>query len=201
MRIIGGSAKGRRLKCPKGLDIRPTTDKVREAVFDIIGQDQSGISVLDLFSGTGSLGIECLSRGAKRAVFIDLSESSIGIIRENLSSGGLGGFGIVLRHDLRKGLPVKHPAMQEKFSLIFLDPPYGKGYVLPLLGELSDRGILEKRSLVIVECAKTEALPGWVGNLSMTDTRIYGDTQINIYSNEVIPCANELPSTPEPSIP
>jgi len=186
MRITGGEAKGRLLSVPKGMDIRPTSDRVREAVFDVLGQDLSGLKVLDLFAGTGSLGIEALSRYAQHAVFIDKSQRSVEIIKKNLALCGYQGSGTVLKKDLKKGLPSTHPVLQQVFDLIFLDPPYGKDLITPLLEKISFAGILSSGSRVVAESSKTENLPHHIGILELADTRRYGDTKINIYFNEVI---------------
>jgi 16S rRNA (guanine966-N2)-methyltransferase len=185
MRITGGQVKGRRLASPKGLNIRPSSDQVREAIFNIIGQDLSGLRVLDLFAGTGSLGLEALSRGAHRAVFIDYSQKSINLIKQNLGLCGYQGSGVVLRRELRKARRRGPFPLKEKFDLVFLDPPYGKNLIPFLLEELSANEILSPRSRVVAESSKNERLPRLLGNLEMGDTRIYGDTRISIYACEV----------------
>jgi 16S rRNA (guanine966-N2)-methyltransferase len=184
MRITGGEAKGRLLISPKGMDIRPTSDRVREAIFNIIGHDLSGLKVLDLFAGTGSLGLEALSRSAKLSVFIDNAQRSIKIIKKNLASCGYQESGIILKRDLKKGISPNHPVLQQSFGLVFLDPPYGKNLIVPSLEKLSE-GILSNEARVVAEFSKTEKLPHIIRNLEMADTRRYGDTRINIY--EVIP--------------
>jgi len=153
MRITGGKAKGRILASPRGMDIRPTTDRVREAIFNIIGHDLSGLKVLDLFAGTGILGIEALSRGAGLVIFIDKSQRSIKLIKKNLAICGYQSSGKILKLDLRMGIPKSHPVLNGSY--------------------------------VIAELSKTENLPRAIGNLEMADTRIYGDTKITIYTNEV----------------
>jgi 16S rRNA (guanine966-N2)-methyltransferase len=185
MRITGGEAKGRVLASPKGMDIRPTSDRVREAIFNIIGQDLSGRKVLDLFAGTGSLGLEALSRFAQHAVFIDNSQNSIKIIMKNLAACGFKGSGTILKRDLKKGFALNHPMLRQHFDLIFLDPPYGKDLIIPLLGTFEATEILSNEARVIAESSKSEKLPRAVGNLEMADTRKYGDTRITIFSNEV----------------
>ncbi|MBW2217733.1 MAG: RsmD family RNA methyltransferase, partial [Deltaproteobacteria bacterium] len=102
MRITGGQVKGRIIASPKGMNIRPTSDRVREAIFNLIGQDLSGLKVLDLFAGTGSLGLESLSRGTQHAVFIDNSQQALKLIRKNLVTCGFENSGTVLRRDLKK---------------------------------------------------------------------------------------------------
>ncbi len=185
MRITGGQAKGRILASPKGQKIRPTADHVREAIFNIIGQDLSGLKVLDLFAGTGSFGLEALSRGALCALFIDNSRESTNLIRKNLMLCGYVDAGIVLRRELKRGLPANHAHLRKGVDLVFIDPPYGKDSIPPLLRELSRRDLLSRGSRVIAESRKTEKLPAAVGNLRMTDTRSYGDTRISLYEYEV----------------
>jgi len=181
MRITGGQAKGRLLASLKGRDIRPTSDRVREAVFSLIGQDVTDFKVLDLFAGTGCLGIEALSRGASRALFIDNSIQAIKLIKKNLARCGYESLGFVWKKDLSKGLPRKHPLLKEKFHLIFLDPPYEEKMIPPLLGELSDRDLLASPSIAVAESFKAETLPEVLGKLQMVSSRIYGETKISIY--------------------
>lgn len=185
MRITGGQARGRLLASPRGQKIRPTADHIREAIFNIIGQDLSGLKVLDLFAGTGSFGLEALSRGALSVLFIDNSRESTTLTRKNLMICGYVDAGIVLRRELKKGLPADHPHLKKGVDLVFIDPPYEKGSVPPLLRQLSTGDLLSRGSRVITESRKTEKLPAAVGNLRMTDTRSYGDTRISVYEYEV----------------
>ncbi len=183
MRITGGQAKGRLLVPPKGMAIRPTTDKTREAIFNIIGHDLSGLKVLDLFAGTGSLGIEALSRNAKHCIFIDFSLQSIKLVKKNLAICGYQSLGTILRKDLKKGLPLSHPQLQQRFDLIFLDPPYGKNLIMPLLEHLSSTNVLSNGCRVVAELSKKEKFTvSSIGDLQSADTRIYGDTMIIIYA-------------------
>lgn len=183
MRITGGQAKGHLLASFKGLNIRPTPDKVREAIFNIIGQDLSGFNVLDLFAGTGSLGLEALSRGSKKAVFIDSSRQSVSVIKKNLALCMYKDSGTVFRSDLRKGLPTSRYFKKDLFNLVFLDPPYGKNLLPVLLDDLSSKGVLSFGSRVVAESSKIEVLSASCGKISMVDTRTYGDTKITIYEN------------------
>ncbi len=184
MRITGGQARGRLLISPKGLDIRPTSDHVREAIFNIIGQDLSGLIVLDLFAGTGSLGIESLSRGALRALFIDKSQKAINLIKKNLALLGYDGISAILKRDLSNGIPSNHALLNDAFDLVFLDPPYGKGLLPVLLEGLSKKGSLSPKSLVIAESSKKDSILLSFSNLQMVDTRSYGDTKISVYAYE-----------------
>lgn len=184
MRITGGQVRGRILANPKGLDIRPTTDQIREAIFSIIGQDLSGLRVLDLFAGTGSLGLEALSRGALQALFIDNSPQSIALIKKNLALCGFQDSGIILKRDLRRQILLTSALKTELFDLVFLDPPYGKNIIPSLLEDLTPRDMLSSTSQVIAESSKTESLPSRVGNLHTIDIRLYGDTKITLYAHK-----------------
>jgi 16S rRNA (guanine966-N2)-methyltransferase len=182
MRITGGKSKGRHLSSLKGRSVRPTSDKVREAIFNLIGQDITGLKVLDLFAGTGSLGIEALSRGAVFSLFIDYSRLSVKVIQKNLILCDYKNSGFILKKDLRNGLPTGHPMFKEGFDLVFIDPPYGKDLIHPVLKELSNGEILVPTAIVVTESFKTDALPFIAGDFHQVDTRIYGKTKIDIYS-------------------
>ena len=183
MRIIGGRLKGRSLSTPKGLLIRPTSDRVRESIFDILGQNLSGLNVLDIFSGTGSLGLEALSRGAEYAVFIDRLRKSIDLIKKNLNLCGFRDSGMTLQRDLSRGIPWGHPLLMKQFDLVFLDPPYAKDLVPPVLAGLSKGKRLSRGVRVIAESGKATSLPSSFPSLEMVDTRVYGDTKISFYES------------------
>ena len=184
MRITGGQLKGRLLVSPRGLGIRPTSDRVREAIFNIIGQDLHGLKVLDLFAGTGVLGLETLSRGASSVVFADISLQSIKLIRKNLALCEHQDSGVIIRRDLRNGIRRMHILSKQVCDLVFLDPPYGKNFIPLLLSELSTMDILSNRSRVVAESSKTEILPVSFETLERVDTRSYGDTKISVYAYE-----------------
>ncbi len=181
MRITGGQAKGRLLFSPRGLRIRPTTDQVRESIFSIIGQDLSGLKVLDLFAGTGALGLEALSRGADCALFIDNSPQSMRLIKRNLELCGYYERGIVFKRDLKRGIPWSHPFFDQEIDLVFMDPPYGKDFLPPLLEELSTGKGLSSRAQIVTESFKKFDPPALGGALGLQDSRSYGDTRISIY--------------------
>ena len=178
MRIVAGRLKGRPLAGPKSDGIRPTTDRMRESLFNILthGYDDAieGARVLDLFAGTGALGIEALSRGSAFAVFADIGTVARGLLRDNVETLGLGGVTRILRRDATKLGPV---APFEPFSLVFLDPPYGKGLGEVALGSALAGGWLAPEALVILEdYAKAEiVLPA---GLDLVDRREAGDTQL-----------------------
>lgn len=185
MRITGGEMKGRMLASLKGMEIRPTSDRVREAIFDLIGHELHGKTVLDLFAGTGSLGLEALSRGADTAVFVDHSQKALTMLRKNIGLCKFEHCARVIKKDLRKGLPKTPPSVVKEFHLVFLDPPYGKGYIPLVLEDLSSSAIFAARCLIVAESSKKEQPLSKVGPIAMRDTRSYGDTRITIYSYEV----------------
>ena len=176
--------RGRRLASFKGLEIRPTSDRVREAIFDLLGHDLRGEKVLDLFAGTGSLGIEALSRGAAWALFIDHSPKAMELIGKNLKLCGLEAQGFALRKDLLKKFPRTHRLLEEKMDLVFVDPPYRKSMILPVLEELSHRKILGSSSILVAQSEKREVLPPRVKRLQAVNSRTYGETRITIYRYE-----------------
>lgn len=185
LRVTGGRLRGQRLAPLKGMRIRPTSDRVREAIFNIIGQDLADLRVLDLFAGAGSLGIEALSRGASEALFVDRSPEALGLVRKNLGLCGLEKQAVVLKRDLRKGLPAASAFFESPFDLVFLDPPYERGLLPPLLKELGGCKVLVPGALVIAETSKGEDLSTSFGRLQAVGVRLYGDTKISIFSCEL----------------
>jgi 16S rRNA (guanine966-N2)-methyltransferase len=181
MRITGGKARGRILASLKGSKIRPTSDRVREAIFSLIGQDTTGLRVLDLFAGTGCLGIEAMSRGATEAVFVDNSFQSIKLIEKNLSLCEFESVVSVLKKDLSKGFPEASPLMKEKFDLVFIDPPYKKKVIPQVVTELSEREILSSSAIVVAETLKADTMSDTLGNLYLDNSKTYGQTKISIY--------------------
>lgn len=145
MRVITGAARGRKLREPAGMDIRPTADQVKESIFNIIQGDVEGRSCLDLFSGTGQLGIEALSRGASACVFVDADRTAVQLTKENLSLTGLPG-GQVFQSDALRFLETK-----EKYDLIFVDPPYRAGLYAPVLERIKDFDKLRTGGIIVVE--------------------------------------------------
>lgn len=189
MRIISGWAKGRRLSTPsgQGKDIRPTSDRAREALFSIIGSRVVGAKVLDLFAGTGALALEALSRGANHIVFVDCNRQSLNIIKRNIQVCKPADAAVTLqivRYDLRKGIPprILPSETDQLYDLIFLDPPYSQGLSLKTLEYLANGNLLAEGGLVIAEERSTEQLPEQLGVLVLTDQRIYGDTGFWFYS-------------------
>jgi 16S rRNA (guanine966-N2)-methyltransferase len=178
MRIVGGRFKGRTLKGPASDAIRPTSDRLRESLFNILVHAYDapieGARVMDLFAGTGALGIEALSRGADFALLVDQGAEANAIIRANIEALGVGQFACLMRRDVRK---LGRAPEGERYDIAFLDPPYGKGLAPPALAALRDGGWLEKDALVLIEeTAQGEvALPQ---GFALRETRRFGDTQI-----------------------
>ncbi|MEA4955315.1 MAG: 16S rRNA (guanine(966)-N(2))-methyltransferase RsmD [Pseudoflavonifractor sp.] len=155
MRIISGTARGRRLKELPGLDTRPTTDKVKESIFNIVQFDVEGRRVLDLFGGTGQLGIEALSRGAERAVFVDASREPAKVIQENLELTGFSQRARVVRGDALSFLST----CREKFGLAFLDPPYATDLLEQALKQMAAIDIMSENGIIVCESALEKDLP------------------------------------------
>jgi len=176
VRVVGGRLKGRNLASPSSRDIRPTADRLRESVFNILihayGDPITGARVLDLFAGTGALGIEAISRGATFTLFVDNGAEARALLRNNVEALGLGGVTKVYRRDATNLGPV-HPV--EPFSLVFLDPPYGKGLAEQALASLRDGGWLTSGALLVVEEAKAAQLAAPDGFTEL-ERRIYDDT-------------------------
>ena len=180
MRIVGGQLRGRTLAAPKSQAIRPTADRLRESLFNILlhayGDPVSGARVLDLFAGTGALGLEALSRGAAFALFIDDGAQARALLRENVAALGLGGVTRIFRRDATR-LGTAHPV--EPFALAFLDPPYGQGLAEKALVSAQTGGWLTSDALVVVEEAAKAAFAAPEGYEEL-ERRVYDDTALII---------------------
>ncbi len=183
MRVISGLAGGRRLFSVKGLNTRPTADKVKTALFNILGSLVIDSVVLDLFAGTGALGVEALSRGARKAYFIDLNEAAIKVIQRNLELTGLAASAVVFRNDARRALAIL-ARQGHKLDLIFIDPPYNQGLVEPVLQEIGSRSLLTGNGWIIVETSSKEKLPASIGGLNLNRQENYGDNMLSFYRPE-----------------
>lgn len=155
MRVISGSARGLKLKAPEGMNTRPTTDRIKESLFNIIASELYDISFLDLFSGSGGIGIEALSRGAESAVFVDSSRESIDIIKDNIKRAKFDERSTVLKSDALSALN-QLGNKGSKFDIIFMDPPYSKGFVEPVLEAVVRYELLKAKGFIIVEQAIDE---------------------------------------------
>jgi len=178
MRVVGGRLRGRPLVGPKSQAIRPTADRLRESLFNVLvhayGDPIGGARVLDLFAGTGALGIEALSRGAAFALFVDESAEARALLRENLAALGLGGVSRIFRRDAARLGPA-HPV--EPFALAFLDPPYGQNLAAKALASAREGGWLVPDALILVEEA-TESQFAAPEGFTELERRAYDDTQI-----------------------
>jgi 16S rRNA (guanine(966)-N(2))-methyltransferase RsmD len=180
MRIVGGIARGRRLRAPKGRLVRPTADRVKEAVFSILESRESstGRCVLDLFAGAGTLGIEALSRGASEAVFVEPSRSASDAIRDNLRVAGL--VGEVLAMPADRAIK-RLAAAGRRFDRVFLDPPYGEGWIGRTLSALDAADLVVEGGLLVVEHGRGEEAAPEVGRFTQELGRRYGDTRVALY--------------------
>jgi 16S rRNA (guanine966-N2)-methyltransferase len=177
MRVVAGRLKGRTIAAPSSREIRPTADRLREALFNILvhayGDPVEGARVIDLFAGTGALGIEALSRGAQFALFVDNGAEARALLRQNVEALALGGVSKVYRRDATRLGPA-HP--MPPFTLALLDPPYGKGLGETALAALRDGGWLAPQALVVVEEAKAAAFKAPEG-FEELERRAYDDTE------------------------
>ena len=180
MRVITGKAKGIILNTPDGLQTRPTSDRVKEALFSVIQFDIAGANVLDLFAGTGQLGIEALSRGANRAVFIDAADSACKLVKNNLKKTKLDMQAQVIRSDYMSYLR----STREKFSIIFLDPPYAEEFLENALKIITEIDILQSGGIIVAERPLGKELSLEFPGYSRTKDYKYGNTLICIYRKE-----------------
>ncbi|MDO4869784.1 MAG: 16S rRNA (guanine(966)-N(2))-methyltransferase RsmD [Bacillota bacterium] len=185
MRVITGKYKGRKLNSPENYDIRPTTDKAKEALFSILTAEIYGSRVLDLFAGTGSLGIEALSRGAEYCVFGDSSRTGVGLIKSNLQHCNVEEETKVIAGDFRKTLMNLasriEDGLEEKFDIILLDPPYNKGMLPEAIRMISEGDILAEDGVIVAEHRKEEELPEEIGRFNKEKERRYGIVKLSIY--------------------
>ncbi len=179
MRVSGGIGRGRRLKAPSGAAIRPTSDKVKQALFNILGEKAAGSVFLDLFAGAGGIGIEALSRGAERVVFVDASRSSLDVIKQNIGQMGFGNKAQVAASKAEAFL--KKPS--GPYDIVFLDPPYAEE-LQPLLELVARSGVLKPEALVIAEHFKKQPSPEKAGSLTLFREARYGDTVLAFYRTE-----------------
>ncbi|MCC3381400.1 16S rRNA (guanine(966)-N(2))-methyltransferase RsmD [Paenibacillus farraposensis] len=180
MRVVSGSAKGRPLKAVPGTGTRPTTDKVKEALFSMIGPYFDGGVALDLFAGSGGLGIEALSRGMDKAVFIDMESKSIDVIKENLRKTGLAEQAEVFRNDAGRALK----ALAKRgvfFDAVFLDPPYRLKHGDELMSRMAELNLLRSGAVIVLEYESGHTYPESFGPFEQVKKTVYGETALSIY--------------------
>ncbi|MCB2147011.1 MAG: 16S rRNA (guanine(966)-N(2))-methyltransferase RsmD [Deltaproteobacteria bacterium] len=178
MRVISGTFKGRRLRAPAGMATRPTADRIKESVFNILGGSLQAKRVLDLFAGTGALGIEALSRGAASAVFVDQAKAALSAIRYNIRELGLEDRTRVIHWNILKNLNCLIPE-RDAFDLVFMDPPYEINAVEPTLAGLLSCGALTAGARVVIEHSSREPIVHPLGKLLLKDQRRFGKTLVS----------------------
>lgn len=182
MRVIAGSARGRRLEAPRGRLVRPTADRVKEALFSVLGSrvDLEGAVLLDLFAGSGALGIEALSRGAAAVTFVEQDAATRRILQTNLERCGLAERGRILGLAAQAG--VRRLAGEGvRFDGLFMDPPYGRELVDQLLGMVAEQGILTPGGWAVAEHAADDRLREAYGDLRLTTAKRYGNTVLSLF--------------------
>lgn len=182
MRVITGSARGKRLKELPGLDTRPTTDRVKEGLFNIIQFDIEGRQVLDLFAGTGQLGIETLSRGAAFCDFVDMNPAAVKVIRENLNTTGLSDRAAVHQRDFTAFL---QSVRGKKYDLIFLDPPYALTALERAVETIADIDIVSGNGIIVCESALDKELPELAAPYMKGKEYRYGKIKLTLYRRSV----------------
>jgi 16S rRNA (guanine966-N2)-methyltransferase len=182
MRVIAGDARGRKLSAPRGLATRPTLARVRESMFSRLSVrlDFDGLRVLDLFAGTGSLGIEALSRGAAHVTFVESARAAITALRRNLAALGFAARARVLKSDVLRGLEIL-AGEGGSFDLVLLDPPYRKGWGDIVLTRLMESDLLSGGAWVATEVSRLEAAPAALSGLERVSLATLGDHQIALY--------------------
>jgi 16S rRNA (guanine966-N2)-methyltransferase len=180
MRIVAGTAKGRTLKTPRTQDIRPTADRVRESLFNVLGQFFEGGELLDLYAGTGAFALEALSRGISRAVMVDSGREALALCRENTQALGFDSQVEVLAMPAARALERLSKAGR-KFSLVFADPPYALRVVEETLTAVGQGGLLAPDGTFLMEHDRRETAPDSLAGLSRVDQRAFGDTQVSFY--------------------
>jgi 16S rRNA (guanine966-N2)-methyltransferase len=178
MRIISGMSKGRKLATPKSQSLRPTSDRVKESIFNVLGEEIEGGVVLDLYAGTGNLGIESLSRGAKKVIFVEKGRHALGLIQRNLAQFGLEEKSEILPIDANRAIGILNQR-GEYFDLIFIDPPYEKGLIEKTLTKLDSHQIYHRDSLLVIEHHRRELLPPLLNRWNLIRQRQMGDTMMS----------------------
>lgn len=198
MRIISGKAKGKKLYSPKGRGTRPTADRVKESLFDILGDEWEGMRVLDLFSGTGSLGLEALSRGAEQAVFVEKNRHVLNVLRRNIALCGFDPHTTVLAMPVPQGLTfMGHRG--ESFHVIFADPPYGKGWVEPTIEGILTHRVLCVDGMIVIEHAPAESPSRDHGTLLTLRQKRFGETVISFLGFEMADKEKSIAASDAPS--
>ncbi len=184
MRIISGESKGRKLVTPKRYSLRPTSDRVKESLFNILGSEVEGKVVLDLFAGTGNLGIEALSRGAKRVIFVEKGRQALRLIQTNINQFGLGDRSEIIPRDVNRAIGILNQR-GELFDLILMDPPYEKGLIQRTLMKLSSHPVYHGDSILVIEHNRREPLPSILDGWKLVRQQKIGDTLLSFLTLQV----------------
>jgi 16S rRNA (guanine(966)-N(2))-methyltransferase RsmD len=183
VRVIAGIARGRKLKGFRGWDIRPTPDQVKEALFNILGARIAGSHFLDLCAGTGAIGLEALSRGAQRVIWVEYKQKACQLIEENRQRCGFTTQGILMRCDVLRAIPLLEKA-GERFDFIFLDPPYRSPLAEQILQKLATSHLLAPAGLVIAEHSEYTTLASQYGALKQGRQKVFGQVTLSFYHQE-----------------
>ena len=186
MRIVAGTHRGRPLLGPKGPGLRPTADRVRESLFNLLGQFFEGGDVLDLYAGTGALAFEALSRGMRRAVLVDPGAESARLVAGNARELGMEDRIELLRMPVVRAIP-RLAAEGRRFALVLADPPYAEEVAAEVAGAVGEGGLLADGGTLVVEHGRREVPPDTVGGLRRTDSRRFGETMVSLYRAATVP--------------
>lgn len=181
LRVIAGLAKGKRLKAPSGLNTRPITDMIKEALFNVWGQGIGGSCLLDLFAGSGSVGIEALSRGAQQVVFIDHDAKAIKVLKENLENCGFAEKSVIYRNDVFRAVEILNRNKAE-FDYIYVDPPFTNDKIFDeIITFLDEVDLLTPEGILVIRTRRNRKMPGQLQNISSYRTNSYGESNLNYY--------------------
>lgn len=181
MRIVGGSLRGRRLRAVPGTGTRPTADRVRQSLFDLLGQRMDALAILDLYAGTGALGLEAISRGAASALLVEKDARACGVILGNIADLRLEGQARLLRGELPSALA---QLRGQRFDLVFSDPPYALRAAQPIVDGLCANDVLEPGARLVLEMDRREESPQLRAGLAKVDERHYGDTLVLVIAKQ-----------------
>jgi len=184
MRLTGGKDRSRLIKAPRQKGIRPTLDKIRKAIFDILQDEIIGKEILDLFSGSGAIGLEAISRGAEKVYFVEKERICVDTIVENVKSLRYEDKAYVLYEDIFKAFR-DFNKNKKKFDIITMDPPYGRFLAKKALLKILTYDIIKNSSLIVIEHSKTEKLPERIGTIQLYKRSSYGDTALSFYKNSL----------------
>jgi len=179
LRVIGGNLRGKKLKSVHGPMVRPTADRLRESIFNILSFRTQEAVVLDLFAGTGAFGIEAISRSAEFATFIDHSKKALSVIAQNISSCDLDRHTKIIKWDIQKNLNCIQ-SFRPAFNLVFMDPPYNRNLIRPALSNLHRSNSLEQNACLVIEHAQLELIPEDLSEFQLKDQRRYGKTLVSL---------------------